>query len=141
MRIGAALPRWLGVAEAAIWLLTAVCLLRLIPFRRLFREVPPEDDNAPPTGATIHRRVEAIRSNIAAIGNRLPWPPGCMTTALAGHLMCLARGIRVPIALSVAGRANRFGAHATLIAGSDRDCVTRTPAGRTHLGRIEFPWP
>lgn len=140
MGIRAALLRSPGVAEAAVWLLTAALLLRLIPFRRLFRELPREDDS-PPTDAATHRRVEAIRASIAAIGNRLPRPPGCMTTALAGHLMCRTRGIRVPIALSVAGRANRFGAHATLIAGSDRDCVMRTPAGRTHLGRIEFPWP
>ncbi|MEO8452887.1 MAG: lasso peptide biosynthesis B2 protein [Gemmatimonadota bacterium] len=120
--------------EAAAWLSSASVLLRLMPVSRLFRELPP-GALPDPLGPGPKETIERVRSAVGAAAGVLPWRPACLPKALAGVLMCRARGIKVPVALSVTNRGG-FGAHARLDAGSDMDLELASPDGRKHLGRM-----
>jgi hypothetical protein len=50
--------------------------------------------------------------------------------------MCRCRGVRVPIALSVAANERHFAGHARLDPRSDAELAIATPEGRAHLGLI-----
>lgn len=117
-----------------VWLTGAGVVLRLFPLTLLLRQLPPgspEGTTAPDHRETIRR----VREAVGSAARRLPWHPRCLPQALAGALMCRVRGLRVPIALGVAGRKG-FAAHARLDGGSDVELTEQSPDGRTHLGRL-----
>jgi hypothetical protein len=122
-------------AEAAAWLAFAGLLLRVIPFGRLFRELPGDVPGAE-FDPNVEVLVARVRRAVGAVSDRLPWSPGCLPRALAGVLMCRVRGSRVPIALGVTNGGRRFGAHARLDLASDAALSASSPDGRTHLGRV-----
>lgn len=126
--------RLAGAAEAVCWLIAATVLLRLVPFNRLFREVPA-GGASPPLDPARRDTVVRIRSVVTGAARRMPWHPACLPQSLAAALMCRARGMRIPIALSVVNQG-RFSAHARLDAATDAELAILTPEGRTHLGRI-----
>ncbi|HEY7681869.1 MAG TPA: lasso peptide biosynthesis B2 protein [Gemmatimonadales bacterium] len=125
----------LDAAEAACWLVVASALLRVLPFGRLFRELPPSAPS-PALDPGNETLVPRVRRAVGAVAERLPWAIRCLPRALAGVLMCRVRGARVPIALSVTNGGRPFGAHARLDAGSEAELAEGAPDGRTHLGRI-----
>jgi len=127
--------RYAGAIEAGAWLVIAGLLLRSVPFSWLFRAVRPAADRTALSPAEESLALSA-RASVNAAARRVPWKPACLTSALAGALMCRCRGVRVPIALSVAARVGRFAAHARLEARDDAELAITTPEGRTHLGRV-----
>jgi Transglutaminase-like superfamily len=126
--------RVLAAAEAAAWLALAVIVLRIVAFARLFRELPPGSPG-PVLTDEDRVRVDWIRGLVNGVAKRFPWRPGCLPLALAAACMCRVRGLRIPIALSVASRRNLV-AHARLDPSSDAELALTTPEGRTHLGRV-----
>ena len=122
-------------AEAAAWLAFAGVLLRVVPFGRLFRELPGDNPD-PDFDPKVEVLVARVRRAVGAVSDRLPWSPSCLPRALAGVLMCRVRGPRVPIALGVTNGGRRFGAHARLDLASDAALAASSPDGRTHLGRV-----
>jgi len=127
--------RYAGAIEAGAWLVIAGLLLRSVPFGRLFRAVRPEVDRTTLSPAAELLALSA-RASVSAAARRVPWKPACLAAALAGALMCRCRGVRVPIALSVAAREGHFAAHARLDVRDDAELAGATPEGRTHLGRV-----
>jgi len=129
----------LAACEALFWLVTAGILLALVPFRHLFREIPPEAA-APNLAPDSQVLVARVCEDLGRIAARLPWRPACLPKALAGQLMCHVHGVFVPIELSVVVGVPRFGAHARLASGTDAGCAATTPNGRRHLGLIVMAW-
>jgi hypothetical protein len=127
--------RYVGAIEAGAWLLIAGLLLRIVPFGRLFRAVRPEVDRTAFSPAE-ESLAQSARDSVGAAARRVPWKPACLASALAGALMCRCRGVRVPIALSVAAREGHFAAHARLDGRDDAELAIAVPEGRTHLGRV-----
>lgn len=129
----------LAACEALFWLVTAGVLLALVPFRHLFRELPPEA-RAPDLPADARSMVAWVREDVGRIASRLPWRPACLSKALAGQLMCRAHGVVVPIALSVVVGVPHFGAHASLASDAADERAPESHIGRRHLGLIVMAW-
>ena len=127
--------QYLAAVEAGTWLVLAGFLLRVVPFGRLFRAIPPEEGQ-PRLAPGEESLALSVRAAVSAAARRLPWRPACLPSALAGALMCRCRGVRVPIALSVAATERHFAGHARLDARDDAELAIATPEGRTHLGRV-----
>ena len=119
-----------------LWLVVAGTMLRLIPLKRLFRELPPGTAGTI-SGDRDRKVIAQVRVAVAAAARILPWHPRCLPRALAGLLMCRIRGLQVPVALGVIA-GDKFAAHARLEPGSDVELAATSPAGRTHLGRMRL---
>ena len=127
--------RYVDAIEAGFWLVTAGLLLRSVSFGRIFRAMQPEENHGTLAPAEESLAL-SVRASVSAAARRLPWKPACLSSALAGALMCRCRGVRVPIALSVAARDGHLAAHARLDARDDAELAIATPEGRTHLARV-----
>ncbi len=107
--------RWL-VIEAAICLVLAKTLLRILPFRKI-ASILGDTKASGETGTAKHQEIAASISHAMAQAQRgLPWQSTCLTQALAGRLMLGRRTIpcTVHIGVGKSDPANQFMAHAWL---------------------------
>jgi len=125
--------RW-RVLEAAIALVLARALLRVLPFARVAQlaggvdTVLPSDE---PGRRTTEPQALAVGRAIGAASRRLPGRSTCLVRALAGRLMLARRRIPSGLVLGVGSTDRAIHAHAWLVAGGGTVCGGReAPAFR-----------
>ena len=116
----------LYVGRAAITLVVADAVIRVLPFAAVARRIRREMSwRASP--AESASSVKHVRWAIAAARRRLPWTIRCLAEAVAANRMLASRGVPSELWLGVQPKPGGTDAHAWLVAGG---CTVTGRAGR-----------
>jgi hypothetical protein len=105
----------LYVGRAAITLVIADAVIRVLPFAAVARRIRREISWLAPPGESA-AAVKRVRWAISAAGRRLPWTIRCLAEAVAANRLLASHGVPSELWLGVQPKAAGTDAHAWLVA-------------------------